>query len=101
METRDLPRLGELVRRHRTAVALSQEELAERAGLSVRAISDLEACTARPGWRPCDWLQMPLGSVSWTGPSCWLRRVLTLWPRSAASESNRILRFYSRFPRRA
>jgi len=34
--------LDELVRRHRTAAALSQEELAERAGLSVRAISDLE-----------------------------------------------------------
>ena len=42
METPDLPRLGDLVRRHRTAAALSQEELAERAGLSVRAISDLE-----------------------------------------------------------
>ncbi len=42
MVTRDPPRLDELVRRHRTAAALSQEELAERAGLSVRAISDLE-----------------------------------------------------------
>ncbi len=42
MATRARPRFGELVRRHRTAAALSQEELAERAGLSVRAISDLE-----------------------------------------------------------
>ena len=42
METRDPSRLADLVRRHRTAVALSQEALAERAGLSVRAISDLE-----------------------------------------------------------
>src|SRR5829696_81381 len=42
METRNPPRLDELVRRHRTAAALSQEELAEKAGLSVRAISDLE-----------------------------------------------------------
>ena len=42
MERRDPSRLGELVRRHRTAAALSQEALAERAGLSVRAISDLE-----------------------------------------------------------
>ena len=42
MATRDPSRLAELVRRHRTAVALSQEALAERAGLSVRAISDLE-----------------------------------------------------------
>ena len=30
------------MRRHRTAATLSQEQLAERAGLSVRAISDLE-----------------------------------------------------------
>ncbi|MCC2628958.1 MAG: transcriptional regulator, family, partial [Thermomicrobiales bacterium] len=36
------PHVGDLVRRHRTAAALSQEALAERAGLSVRAISDLE-----------------------------------------------------------
>ena len=42
MATQDPPRLRDLVRRHRTAAALSQEELAERAGLSVRAISDLE-----------------------------------------------------------
>ncbi len=42
MATRDAPRLSDLVRRHRTAAALSQEALAERAGLSVRALSDLE-----------------------------------------------------------
>jgi predicted ATPase/transcriptional regulator with XRE-family HTH domain len=42
METREIPRFGDLVRRHRTAAALSQEELAERSGLSVRALSDLE-----------------------------------------------------------
>jgi predicted ATPase/DNA-binding XRE family transcriptional regulator len=42
MESRNLPRFGDLVRRHRTAATLSQEELAERAGLSVRALSDLE-----------------------------------------------------------
>ena len=42
MASRDPRRLGELVRRHRTAATLSQEQLAERAGLSVRAISDLE-----------------------------------------------------------
>jgi predicted ATPase/DNA-binding XRE family transcriptional regulator len=35
-------RFGNLLRRHRIAAALSQEALAERAGLSVRAISDLE-----------------------------------------------------------
>ena len=42
MERRDPSRVGDLVRHHRTAAALSQEALAERAGLSVRAISDLE-----------------------------------------------------------
>ena len=42
MASRDPLRLGELVRRHRTAATLSQEQLAERAGLSVRTISDLE-----------------------------------------------------------
>jgi transcriptional regulator with XRE-family HTH domain len=38
----DSPPIGPLLRRLRTAAALSQEELAERAGLSVRAVSDLE-----------------------------------------------------------
>src|SRR5262245_17704725 len=33
---------GALLRRLRTAAALSQEQLAERAGLSVRGLSDLE-----------------------------------------------------------
>ena len=33
---------GGLLRRYRTAAALSQEELAARAGLSPRGISDLE-----------------------------------------------------------
>jgi predicted ATPase/transcriptional regulator with XRE-family HTH domain len=42
MATREPSRLADLVRHHRTAAALSQEALAERAGLSVRAISDLE-----------------------------------------------------------
>src|SRR5215207_9855169 len=42
MATRDLPRFGDLMRRLRNAAALSQEELAEGAGVSVRALSDLE-----------------------------------------------------------
>src|SRR5215211_5840445 len=33
---------GDLLRRHRLAAGLTQEELAERAGLSTRGISDLE-----------------------------------------------------------
>src|SRR5690349_494710 len=36
------PRFGELLRRYRAATGLSQEELAERAGLSARGIADLE-----------------------------------------------------------
>jgi predicted ATPase/transcriptional regulator with XRE-family HTH domain len=42
MATRNLPSFGDLLRRYRTAAAISQEELAERAGVSVRALSDLE-----------------------------------------------------------
>jgi membrane protein implicated in regulation of membrane protease activity/DNA-binding XRE family transcriptional regulator len=36
------PSCGALLKRYRVAAGLTQEELAERAGLSVRAISDLE-----------------------------------------------------------
>jgi predicted ATPase/DNA-binding XRE family transcriptional regulator len=42
MATPDPPPIGQLLRRYRTTAALSQELLAERAGLSVRAVSDLE-----------------------------------------------------------
>ena len=42
MERRDPSRVGDLLRHHRIAAALSQEALADRAGLSVRAIGDLE-----------------------------------------------------------
>jgi predicted ATPase/transcriptional regulator with XRE-family HTH domain len=38
----DLPSFGDLLRRHRLAVGLTQEELAERASMSARGISDLE-----------------------------------------------------------
>lgn len=38
---------GELLKRYRTAAGLTQEALAERAGLSVRAISDFERATRR------------------------------------------------------
>ena len=42
MATAHPPRFGDLLRRHRLTAGLSQEELAERAGLSVRGVSDLE-----------------------------------------------------------
>ncbi|HEU5438786.1 MAG TPA: helix-turn-helix transcriptional regulator, partial [Ktedonobacterales bacterium] len=42
MTTASAITLATLLRRHRTAAGLTQEELAERAKLSVRAISDLE-----------------------------------------------------------
>jgi predicted ATPase/DNA-binding CsgD family transcriptional regulator/DNA-binding XRE family transcriptional regulator len=38
----EIGRFGLLLQRHRTAAALSQEELAERAGVSRRAVADLE-----------------------------------------------------------
>ncbi|MDP9369103.1 MAG: helix-turn-helix domain-containing protein [Chloroflexota bacterium] len=38
----DASTFGNLLRRHRMAAGLSQEELAERAGVSARGISDLE-----------------------------------------------------------
>jgi tetratricopeptide (TPR) repeat protein/transcriptional regulator with XRE-family HTH domain len=65
---------GEQVRRHRVAAHLTQEELAERTGLSVRAISDIErGRTVRPhdssvsvlastlGLEPPDELATPAG----------------------------------------
>jgi transcriptional regulator with XRE-family HTH domain len=38
----DQPSLGQVVRRHRTSAGLTQQELARRAGLSVRVLRDLE-----------------------------------------------------------
>ncbi len=42
MDTASSPSFATLLRRHRLATGLTQEELAERANLSVRAVSDLE-----------------------------------------------------------
>src|SRR5437899_966419 len=42
MGVESAPAFGTLLRRRRTATGITQEALAERAGLSVRAISDLE-----------------------------------------------------------
>lgn len=42
METENTPDFGTVLKRYRVANGLTQEQLAERAGLSVRGISDLE-----------------------------------------------------------
>ena len=42
MSAPEVAQLGMLIRRFRLAAGLSQEELAERSGLSVRGVSDLE-----------------------------------------------------------
>ena len=42
MDHGQVPTFGELLRRYRVACGLTQEALAERAGLSVRTVSDLE-----------------------------------------------------------
>ncbi len=46
--TEQQPSFGDLLRRFRLVVGLTQEELAERASLSVRGISDLERGIRRP-----------------------------------------------------
>ncbi|MBV9279902.1 MAG: helix-turn-helix transcriptional regulator, partial [Chloroflexi bacterium] len=47
MATSSEAAFGDLLRRLRAAAGLSQEDLAERAGLGVRTISDLERGVAR------------------------------------------------------
>jgi predicted ATPase/DNA-binding XRE family transcriptional regulator len=51
METAPGPSFADLLRRRRLAAGLSQEALAERAGLSIRAISDLERGVRRAPYR--------------------------------------------------
>ena len=88
MASRDPRPLGELVRRHRAAATLSQEQLAERAGLSVRAISDLERGAHHvPGSKPCGCWPMPSPSRTPTGQRCW--RLLDLrFPTDAADDAD-------------
>ncbi|HEU5439878.1 MAG TPA: helix-turn-helix domain-containing protein, partial [Ktedonobacterales bacterium] len=93
MSAQPLSLFGPLLRRYRAAAGLTQEELAERAGLSTRAISDLErgvkraprretvelladaltltaqkralfASTARPGLEPASALPVSAGPPS-------------------------------------
>ena len=53
---------GELIRRHRVAVGLTQEELAALSGLNVRTISDIERCrTIRPHRTTVDLIARALG----------------------------------------
>ena len=47
MSTTSAATFGTLLRRHRVAAGLTQEELAERSGLSARTISDLERGLSR------------------------------------------------------
>jgi predicted ATPase/DNA-binding XRE family transcriptional regulator len=47
MTTLSAPAFGDLLRQHRIAAGLTQDELAERARISVRAISDLECGVRR------------------------------------------------------
>ena len=76
MATLSSQSFGDLLRQHRLAAGLTQEELADRAGLSVRGLSDLErgarraprretvqllcpAAQGKPGW-VCRWQQNSL-----------------------------------------
>jgi transcriptional regulator with XRE-family HTH domain len=53
---------GPLLRRYRVGAGLTQEELAERAGLSIRAVSDMErGRTRRPFLRSVRQLAGALG----------------------------------------
>src|SRR5690348_15032175 len=56
---------GDLLRRHRVLGGLSQEELAEQAGLSARAISDLERGVKRTPRR--DTVQLLLDALALSG----------------------------------
>ncbi len=56
------PEFGQLLRRYRTGAGLTQEELAQRAGLSVRAVSDMErGRTRKPFLRSVRHLAEALG----------------------------------------
>jgi transcriptional regulator with XRE-family HTH domain/tetratricopeptide (TPR) repeat protein len=51
MATRSLSSFGELLRKYRASAGLTQEELAERVGMSTRGISDLERGIHRTPYR--------------------------------------------------
>jgi predicted ATPase/transcriptional regulator with XRE-family HTH domain len=66
MPSEQSPSFGALVRRYRVAAGLSQEALAERAGLSARAISDLERDGQRTPRR--DTLALLAGALDLAAP---------------------------------
>ena len=80
MTTGGPPSIGQLLRRLRTAAALSQEELAERAGLSVRALSDLERGVHHaPRLETVRMLADALALAEATARRCWTPRARRRW----------------------
>ena len=71
MATYDSGTFGALLRRQRLAAGLTQEALAERAGLSAKAVSDLERDPARtPRLGTVTLLADALGRIRSGVPSC-------------------------------
>ena len=64
MDPTSSPKFGDLLRRCRLAAGLTQEELAERAQVSPRAISDLERGLRNRPWRDTVQLLTTAGSRS-------------------------------------
>ena len=65
---------GTLLRQHRLAAGLTQEQLAEQAGLGVRTIQDLERGSARPLRRTAEVLVEALGLPA-AARSAWLATI--------------------------
>src|SRR5436853_2956929 len=61
MDLRNSPTFGDQLRRYRQAAGLTQEELAEKAQVSPRAISDLERGLRTRPWR--DTIQLLAAAV--------------------------------------
>ena len=73
---------GALLRAHRRAAGLSQDALAERAGLSARAVSDLERGVTRAP-RP-DTLRLLAGALA-LPPGTQATLAAAAWPAPAAA----------------
>jgi transcriptional regulator with XRE-family HTH domain len=79
--------IGELIRRYRTAAGLTQEELSEKADISVRAVRNLEHGLARRPRRST--LQLLAGALGLDGDTA--ARLVDLARRSGASSPPREL----------